>query len=102
MHTNTRIHTLSHTQVQARLQQFSGEQLAAVAAALARLRYRALPEWLADYERASQSKLGAVSAGGLANAGEGGGDERTGVLVLSAGHAVYAVHAEGSLGLGWS
>ncbi len=57
----------AHAQVQARLQQFSGEQLVGMMEALARLRYVPGPDWLADFERASQSKLTTeVSAGGLA------------------------------------
>eukprot|EP00983_Pelagomonas_calceolata_P085117 1156492-Pelagomonas_calceolata.AAC.1 len=53
--------------VQARLQQFNGEQLAGMMGALARLRYAPDPDWLADFERASQSRLTTeISAGGLA------------------------------------
>lgn len=54
-------------QVQMRLQQFSGEQLADLVTALARLRFRPRASWLADFENASQSKLVLASAGGLAS-----------------------------------
>lgn len=50
------------------MQLFNGEQLSAMLAALARLRYVPAPAWLADFERASQGRLTSeVSASGLAS-----------------------------------